>query len=163
VASRAAGGRVKSMRAVLIAIIMAIGAASCGGQTAGGSISGGGSNSQSTATSASGSAACEISASSYDQSCTADTDCVMVSAGDYCTSTACLCGGSAISRSALAQFNANVAKTPVASGAVEGADCGCPEAFGPCCRQGKCVLPPNDPPPDRRPTSEPLPSMLPVK
>jgi hypothetical protein len=51
----------------------------------------------------------------------------------------CLCGGSAISATALAQFNADVAKTPLGSGAVQELKCNCPGEFAPCCRQGRCV------------------------
>jgi hypothetical protein len=89
-------------------------------------------------------AACTILASNYDQSCTVDTDCVRVAAGDYCGDE-CLCGGeSTINVGALAQFNADVAKTPIGSGAVEGvgADCGCPTEIdnAPCCQGGQCVV-----------------------
>jgi hypothetical protein len=62
----------------------------------------------------------------------------MISAGDYCVA-GCLCGGSAISATALAQFNADVAKTPLGSGAVQELPCNCPAEFAPCCRQGQCV------------------------
>jgi hypothetical protein len=81
---------------------------------------------------------CMISASNYDQSCTVDTDCSMVSSGDYCSAT-CLCGGSAINVGALAKFNADVAKTPLGSGALGNVFCGCPFSWGPCCRHGTCV------------------------
>jgi len=89
-------------------------------------------------------AACTILASNYDQSCTVDTDCVRVAAGDYCGDE-CLCGGeSTINVGALAQFNADVAKTPIGSDAVEGvgADCGCPAEIdnAPCCQGGQCVV-----------------------
>jgi hypothetical protein len=59
--------------------------------------------------------ACFISASNYDQSCTVDTDCAIVSSGNYCATHRCLCGGSAINVGALAQFNADVAKEPVSA------------------------------------------------
>jgi hypothetical protein len=100
-------------------------------------------------------AACTIVASNYDQSCGVDTDCRMISAGDYCVA-GCLCGGSAISATALAQFNADVAKTPVGSGAVQELPCNCPAEFAPCCRQGQCVagsdcLPGSDATPDAGP------------
>jgi hypothetical protein len=79
-----------------------------------------------------------ISASNYDQSCTVDTDCVEVSSSDYCSTTDCQCGGSAINVGALAQFKADVSKTPIGSGALMGKVCGCGIAFGPCCRHGVC-------------------------
>jgi hypothetical protein len=81
---------------------------------------------------------CMISASNYDQSCNVDTDCWEVSSGDYC-SAICRCGTSAINVEALAQFNADVSKTPRGSGALGNVSCYCPFLWGPCCRQGKCV------------------------
>lgn len=83
------------------------------------------------------SASCMILASHYDQSCSEDSDCVEVSAGDYCSSS-CLCGGSAIRVSAEPAFSADVAKTPLGSGAIPGGGCPCAAKFGPCCRQGTC-------------------------
>jgi len=79
-----------------------------------------------------------ISASNYDQSCTVDSDCVQVSAGNYCSATTCQCGGSAINVGALAQFKADVSKTPLGSGALMGAICGCPCESGAVCRSGQC-------------------------
>ena len=81
---------------------------------------------------------CMISASNYDQSCNVDSDCVQVSAGDYCSTATCHCGGSAINVRALAQFKADVSKTPLGSGAVMGAICGCPCESGAVCRSGTC-------------------------
>jgi hypothetical protein len=81
---------------------------------------------------------CTVSASNYDQSCTVDTDCVEVSSGDYCSAATCQCGGSVVNVGALAQFRADVSKTPLGSGALMSLPCGCPLAAGPCCRQGMC-------------------------
>jgi|HubBroStandDraft_6_1064221.scaffolds.fasta_scaffold330402_2 hypothetical protein len=81
--------------------------------------------------------ACVISASSYDQSCTIDSDCRVVSSGNYC-SAMCLCGGSAINAAAVAQFNEDVSKTPLGSGALGNVLCGCPSENPPCCRKGVC-------------------------
>jgi hypothetical protein len=69
---------------------------------------------------------CFIVATNYDQSCSADSDCVtmvegtLVEFGDYCTSH-CLCGGGAINKSAAAKYAVDVAKTPLGSGAISGA------------------------------------------
>jgi hypothetical protein len=82
--------------------------------------------------------ACAISASSYDQSCNLDTDCVEVTSTNYCEAN-CLCGGSAINVSAMTQFNEDVSKTPLASGALGSSACPCPSSFGPCCRASKCT------------------------
>jgi hypothetical protein len=81
---------------------------------------------------------CVISASNYDQSCTVDSDCVEVTSGDYCNAALCRCGGSVINVGAQAQFRADVLKTPIGSGALMGATCGCAVPAGPCCRQGMC-------------------------
>jgi hypothetical protein len=83
---------------------------------------------------------CMISASNYDQSCNVDSDCVQVSAGDYCSAATCTCGGSAINVGSMAQFNAAVAKTPLGSGALDSVRvvCGCPCESGAVCRSGKC-------------------------
>jgi hypothetical protein len=81
--------------------------------------------------------ACVISASSYNQSCTVDSDCRMVSSGNYCSPT-CLCGGSAINASAVAQYNEDVSKTPLGSGAFGNVVCGCPAESAACCRHGLC-------------------------
>jgi hypothetical protein len=83
-------------------------------------------------------ASCIISASDYDQSCKVDGDCAGVTSGNYCMA-GCLCGGSAINVSALPQFNAAVAATPLGSGALGGTGCPCPDTMGPCCRHGTCT------------------------
>jgi hypothetical protein len=82
---------------------------------------------------------CIIAASNYDQSCNVDSDCVEVSSGDYCSPTTCTCGGSAINVKAMAEFNADVANTPLGSNTLsEAVVCGCPLPGGPCCRSGVC-------------------------
>jgi hypothetical protein len=74
--------------------------------------------------------------SSYDQSCTVDSDCIAVGFGDACLVCEIGCvANAAISKSAEAQYRSDVAKTPAA-----GTDCGCPEEpqGGPCCIGGMC-------------------------
>jgi hypothetical protein len=74
--------------------------------------------------------------SSYDQSCTADSDCVAVGFGNACLVCEIGCvANAAISKSAEAQYRSDVAKTPA-----NGVDCGCPEELpgGPCCIGGMC-------------------------
>jgi hypothetical protein len=85
------------------------------------------------------SGSCIILASNYDQSCTVDSDCKDVTAGDYC-STLCPCGGSSINVGAVAQFNQDVSRTPLGSGAIAWDACPCLTAGGPCCRQGTCHM-----------------------
>jgi hypothetical protein len=74
--------------------------------------------------------------SSYDQSCTTDSDCLAVGFGDACLVCEIGCvANAAISKSAEAQYRSDVAKTPA-----NGVDCGCPEELpgGPCCIGGMC-------------------------
>jgi hypothetical protein len=85
-------------------------------------------------------ASCMIAASSYDQSCAVDSDCVQVTPGDYCGDDRCLCDVAAISATALAQFDADVSKTPVGLGAVRYEPCSCGNiSGGVCCRTGACT------------------------
>ena len=76
-----------------------------------------------------------IKASNYDQSCASDSDCVAVTEGDFCVPGANVCPMATISKSGLAQYQADVAKTQAA---VCGAFAGCPELGTPCCRSGTC-------------------------
>ena len=86
---------------------------------------------------------CIIQASSYDQSCTVDSDCVSVAggfpvaSGDYCQSS-CLCPDETISRGAAAQFASAVSRTPLGSGALPHLGCNCGASLGPCCVAGQC-------------------------
>jgi hypothetical protein len=104
------------MRAISISLLLCMGVVTgCGGRVD--SVSAHSSSGSMTgSTSPSGAAlSCMISASNYDQSCAADSDCVGVAAGNYCGSNpTCNCGGftDAISAGVLTQFNADVAKTP---------------------------------------------------
>ena len=81
--------------------------------------------------------ACLIAASDYDQSCSADSDCVRVDFGNYCN-WLCRCGGDAINRASLNQFTADIAMTPLGQGRIPGV-CSCGYIFGPCCRKGQCT------------------------
>lgn len=78
------------------------------------------------------------SVSNYDQSCSVDTDCELVSSGDYCGGE-CQCGRSTINVNAVAQFNADVASAQSGSDAPD-TFCGCPLETEPCCRGGICQV-----------------------
>ena len=78
-----------------------------------------------------------IQASSYDQSCTTDRDCVAVAEGNFCYPGAGDCANAAINMSAYAQYQADVSKTRAASCF---APSGCGFEFGPCCVGGKCQM-----------------------
>jgi hypothetical protein len=80
---------------------------------------------------------CLITASHYDQSCSADSDCVRVDFGNYCD-WLCRCGGDAINRASLNRFTADIAMTPLGQGCIPGV-CSCGYIFGPCCREGQCT------------------------
>ena len=83
---------------------------------------------------------CMISASNYDQSCKVDTDCTLVSSGDYCSAACGDCGGSTIGAQGLIHFQEDVSKTPLGSGALGNISCGCPARSEPCCRHGTCKV-----------------------
>jgi hypothetical protein len=81
---------------------------------------------------------CVISASSYDQACSVDSDCAEVISTDYCATNTCLCeSNSAINVAALAQFKADTSKTPLAGSHKV---CSYPGEPGPCCRSGTCTM-----------------------
>jgi hypothetical protein len=72
-----------------------------------------------------------IRAADYDQSCSTDTDCVLVSEGDACAAP-CSCGNAAINVKDRARFVADfVAKNPAS------VDCQC-RAGAAVCENGKC-------------------------
>jgi hypothetical protein len=80
----------------------------------------------------------EIEASSYDQTCTSDSDCVVVDVGNACEVCVFACGENrgAINVGAMAQYTADVSKTAAGFPACEG----CPPEpmISPCCRGGQC-------------------------
>jgi hypothetical protein len=80
-----------------------------------------------------------IQASSYDQSCVTDKDCVSVAEGDSCRLCGFECPGSAINADAQAKYQADIARTP-AGLSLQSPYCvtGCPAGFAPCCRAGVC-------------------------
>jgi hypothetical protein len=92
-------------------------------------------------------AACHIQASSYDQTCSVDSDCVEMAGGfsidfgtDYCISS-CMCNLDSINKNSTAQFVSDVSRTPLGSGAIPAAVCNCPGSpGGPCCRGGTCTV-----------------------
>ncbi|HEY4014102.1 MAG TPA: hypothetical protein VGM06_12240 [Polyangiaceae bacterium] len=84
--------------------------------------------------------ACFVLASDFDLSCAADSDCAMVTTGNYCGGSACLCAVSAIRATAMDAFQAAVAKTPVGSGRATAFGCPCTAPLGPCCRAGACTV-----------------------
>jgi hypothetical protein len=90
-------------------------------------------------------AMCNIIASNYDDTCSADDDCIDVTSGgsvyfgSWCGAE-CLCVNGAINRDAEAQYVADVERTPIGTGAVRPPACGCPNAGLPCCRAGRCSL-----------------------
>lgn len=78
-----------------------------------------------------------IQASSYDQTCKTDADCVLVAEGNFCYPGATNCGTATISKSANGQYQADVAKTRAASCYAPG---NCGAEFAPCCVSGMCQV-----------------------
>jgi hypothetical protein len=79
-----------------------------------------------------------IKASSYDQSCTSDSDCVAVAEGDSCLACAFSCPNAVINPGALAKYRSDIASAPHAAFAL--ACFGCPIVTGPCCLGGSCHI-----------------------
>jgi hypothetical protein len=77
-----------------------------------------------------------IQASSYDQSCKTDTDCVPISEGNACDLLPC-CPNATISKTALAQYQSDLAKTRLASCSTGNLGCNC-ATYNFCCQGGSC-------------------------
>lgn len=80
-----------------------------------------------------------IAASSYDRSCQVDSDCVAIGVGDPCYPCEVLCPGTAaINTSSMAQYTADVARSPAGGGHVA---CSCPlyDPASACCSAGACA------------------------
>jgi hypothetical protein len=80
-----------------------------------------------------------VRASSYDQSCTVDTDCVGVSQGDSCNPCDFSCVNASINSGALTQYTSDTANFPAVLAVAKGAcasSCGGPETA--CCIGGTC-------------------------
>jgi hypothetical protein len=86
-------------------------------------------------------AACTISASNYDDSCSSASDCAVIAQGDFCAAhdaAGCYCPDGAISSTEVAKYNSDVA----AAGGPPNNICACIAIAGPCCLQGKCHVGP---------------------
>jgi hypothetical protein len=83
--------------------------------------------------------ACLLSASSYDQSCEEDSDCLPQVFGDICDPMMCICSGSGyINKSSVNQYNMDFARA-FALRASNGVGCNCNVPSGGCCSSGKCA------------------------
>jgi hypothetical protein len=78
----------------------------------------------------------DIDPATYDTSCQIDSDCIDVSGGVICSGYNCLCGGTAISASEQARYNAALASVP----AGPGPHCNCPYFGRARCVQSQCVI-----------------------
>jgi hypothetical protein len=76
-----------------------------------------------------------IRASSYDQSCNADTDCVSVSEGNACETGFLDCPNATIGKGGLSQYQSDIAKVRSASSNTVAS---CFPYGVPCCRSGTC-------------------------
>jgi hypothetical protein len=82
----------------------------------------------------------DIEPSNYDQTCSVDSDCVEIAAGNACYACIVLChNGGAINHGSLSAYESDISKT-IGAGETSDltSDCFCPAAFGPCCRGGTC-------------------------
>lgn len=96
----------------------------------------------STTTTTADAAACvDVDLSTYSESCSVDTDCVVVTSGNICTGS-CACGGSVISASEQSRYDQAIQ-------GIQTAECPCPSEGTPRCLGGTCTLcsfGPNQPP-----------------
>jgi hypothetical protein len=99
----------------------------CGGRQVGDEARDGG-----TTTLPDGAVCVDIDLSSYDQSCTTDSDCAVVTSGQLCAKY-CPCGGSTINESQLGRYRAAVADVPTG-------ECSCGSAGPPSCVGGTCLF-----------------------
>ncbi len=84
--------------------------------------------------------ACLIEATNYDQSCAVDSDCISgIQSGNYCLSIDIGCGQETINKQALAQYMADVSKTPLGSGAIPEVESSCFFSGQPCCIARHCT------------------------
>jgi hypothetical protein len=74
----------------------------------------------------------DISASSFDTSCSSTSDCISITAGNLCPGS-CLCGGATINASGKAAYDE-------ATQGVGGAECGCALLGTPTCIGGTCTI-----------------------
>ena len=81
----------------------------------------------------------DIDAAAFSTTCAADTDCINVFTGQLCDGYDCICGGTAISASAQAQYDAIFSTVTEGPGPF----CGCPYLGSPRCIQNTCVYCPN--------------------
>jgi hypothetical protein len=76
-----------------------------------------------------------IHASSYDQSCRTDADCVAVTEGNACDWGGGICPNATINKGAIAQYQSDTAKTRAASCTLASS---CGVSLVPCCLNGSC-------------------------
>ncbi len=106
-----------------------------GGGSAG--IGSGGSISATTGSVAMGGGPCLIvQPSSYDQSCSADKDCVLVSPGATSCDLGCRCGNATVNANAQAQYNKDLARALALAGPGVACPCPPPVATMPYCHAG---------------------------
>jgi len=78
----------------------------------------------------------DIDRSSYDTSCRADSDCILINSGRICAGYGCLCGNATINVSGRVKYEAVFDSIPRGTGPL----CQCPALNRPHCIQGTCIL-----------------------
>jgi hypothetical protein len=74
-----------------------------------------------------------IDLSTYDQSCTQPSDCILIFTGEVCVPSDCPCNQAFVNISEQPRYDQAINELPPD-------DCTCPVAPGPACLQGKCTL-----------------------
>jgi hypothetical protein len=82
-----------------------------------------------------------VDLSTYDTSCTQDSDCIEITAGEICPRSSCYgCGGSAANASEGARYQAAISSIVAADTVPEPFICECPFFGRPVCASGQCTL-----------------------
>ena len=127
-------------RQARLGLLLALSAAACTSSNASGGPSDSSADITALLADASGDGPCtstaSILASSFDQSCVSDLDCVPVGQGSVCAECGFVCPSAAINNGALAAYQA----AAVDGGGTFTGLCGCPAYGPPCCHQGQCSL-----------------------
>jgi hypothetical protein len=82
----------------------------------------------------------DVDISTYDTSCSQDSDCIGISSGEICPRSTCFCGGSAVNVSEQSRYQAAISSIVVADEQAPPFVCACPPIGIPVCAAGRCTL-----------------------
>jgi hypothetical protein len=82
----------------------------------------------------------DVDISTYDTSCSQDSDCIGISGGEICPRSTCFCGGSAVNVLEQSRYQAAISSIVVADEQAPPFVCACPPVGIPVCAAGRCTL-----------------------